>query len=243
MISLILFYLFILILLTCAVMCFILSYQTRDDVLSNSNIELFFIRLSNSSIITDYIYQVLLNFCKSENLPVFEVPDSVINKNISDPHEKASGIYEYFKNMTIHEQHLKSSELIKKMNSYNLLIDGDYNYERKEELDYIVPKILLNNDVSSFNSTKMFTLAHEIGHYLIDKNSEVQSEDAADKYIAILFNEKLPSIFSSIFSLSLKVYAKTEIHVENYKKEYKKYVKFIEENPELNFPRFENKSK
>jgi hypothetical protein len=208
---------------------------TREVTISG--LQVFFNNLSDSFKLNDYIYEVLKNVCREENIFFFEVPDHVINKGVKDDDRKAAGRYTYITKLTTYE-----------MNQYTetaLMINK--NAKDFDKIEWSLPSIMINTSLEYFHDrTICTTLAHELGHHFIHMNKEEQSEELANRYVLDVFKRYLPECFLAIFKIRLGIYTKMEyediLKDEDTESYYKKYLMFREEHPELELPIYQYKS-
>ena len=168
------------------------------------------LHLDDNEGISNYLFNKLLDLSENKfQLPVFIRTLEELNANENDKKAWACGKYYHLKGKNIIEQKKISDEII------------SIKKELKKEFDEIsdiFPRIELSG-------RNLWTLAHELGHYLLDVDNIEQSELRADNKIYDIFVDYIKEdILFYIFTISLKVHSKNEaFNEEKYEINSKNY--------------------
>ena len=167
--------------------------------------------LKNKKLLT-YIENVAKELAKKEDIPIFNVNFDEINKNEVCEAYKAVGRFVYLTSENI----LKYNEIIEYYKKNNEIVNYNFKYPRIELTE----------------KADVFVLLHELGHYFIYKNDEIQSEEKANEYIFEFFKEHLPEFFSWIYQINIEVRTKKITKYSEYKSYvyYLEYKKWLKEN-------------
>ena len=126
----------------------------------------------------------------------------------------AVGTYLYYDDMSLEMQLEKTQNNFKK---YDVL-----NLTGGEIIRITVPRIeILKLDDERPYHWKLFTLAHELGHHLIQLNGEEQSEELANFKILEVFRKYFDPIFIGIFHIMLNI--KTDIEQKDIVPDFNKF--------------------
>lgn len=176
-----------------------------------------YLYLDKNSNFLEYIEKIAMQVAEKEDLFVRFVKFDDLNKDELDENQKAVGIFKYLEK--------DNQEL---MNQYFSILDEFKNkkLEISDNLKY--PRIELTEKYN------VFVMIHELGHYFIYKNDQIQSEDGANAYIEEFFKNNLPDFFSWIFQIDIRVRTNKELKFSEYQsylyyKEYKSWIKNYKE--------------
>lgn len=176
-----------------------------------------YLDLESSKLLT-YIEKIAMQVAENEDLFVRFVKFDDLNKYELDEKQKAVGVFKYLKkdNQVLI---LEYSSILEELKSKKLDIPDDYKY----------PRIELTEKYD------VFVIIHELGHYFLYKNDQIQSEDSANAYIEDFFKSYLPEFFSWVFQINIRVRTKNEFKFSAYQSYlyYKEFNSWIKNYKEL----------
>lgn len=174
-------------------------------------IKCFYSRISHDETVVKYLYDKLLDIIKTEyEVPVYEVSSVVLNRRETDPTQFAAGIYRYRRDMSQLEQ--------KQYSNRAMFAWSDEIAENPNKiLDLISPHIEISNENNY--ERRLFVLAHELGHHMIELEGGKQSEPLADSNIVNVFQKHFHPAFQGVFHIALECYDPT-FKIEDYKEHY-----------------------
>ena len=158
-------------------------------------VEVLFNEMSNREDLCKYLYDKLSLIITDEyKINLFELPRCEMSC------DDAAGVYVFRRGMSI-EQQLRTT-------TDNLLKFKILNLPKKDILKLTIPRIEILEDKGT--ESKLFTLAHELGHHLIEMGGEEQTEVLADFKVLEVFQKHFDPIFIGIFKTMITIVTKLE---------------------------------
>lgn len=178
-------------------------------IYANTMLYLLNFKLEKHPLFIEIIENILNKIVESENLAVFQKTYEELNADKSKGESEAIGQYRYINNpdddARIKNLLLEIEDVENKYGKpYHVLCqEVGVNVRYKE--DFIFPKILLCKEfeIKNFGLILYYrTYFHELGHHFAHKElgNDGVGEELADKYLAKLFRENVPTYFLIISS-------------------------------------------